>query len=170
MAAWQEVPSVCPVIRKVMAHRSKQNVACRSAVIQTILLGKKSHECLVDLCVRDERVVCHESVLEEPLQGLVVATGVLYCVRFQKGETLLGMPGHCRCAAGDETAPLSAHVATLASSSEVVASDSFRSIPFVSRQASSKDSALLTAAGLIILTRRLLGTSGGSSRDGSRGA
>ena len=64
--------------------------------------SEEGHECLADVCIRDERVFCHQSLLEELLQGLVVANGVLHCVNLQEGEGFFGMPVHRRCAVGDE--------------------------------------------------------------------
>ena len=49
MAAGQEVSSVLPDLRKVVAHFPKQNVAGRPAVLQSIFLVEERHECLVDL-------------------------------------------------------------------------------------------------------------------------
>ena len=110
MAAWQEMTPVLPELRKVVAHCPKQNVAGRTAVPQSIFLVEESHEALVDLCIRDERVFCHQSVLEELLQGLVVANGVFHCVNFQEGEGFFGMSVHRRCAVGDKSPSLPTHV------------------------------------------------------------
>ena len=57
-----------------------QNVAGWPAVLQSIFLVEGGDECLVDLCIRDVRIVCHQSVLEKLLQGLVVTNGVFHCV------------------------------------------------------------------------------------------
>ena len=106
MAAWQEKTPVLPELRKVVTHCPKQDVAGRAAVLHSIFLVEEGHECLVDLCIRDERVFCHQSVLEELLQGLVVANGVFHCVNFQEGEGFFGMSVHRRCAVGDKSPSL----------------------------------------------------------------
>ena len=86
MAAWQEMAPVLPELRKVVTLCPKLDVAGRAAVHHSIFLVEEGHECLVDLCIRDERAFCHRSVLEELLQGLVVANRVFHCVNFQEGE------------------------------------------------------------------------------------
>ena len=105
MAAWQEKTPVLPELRKVVTHCPKLDVAGRAAVPV-----EEGHECLVELCIHDERVFCHQSVLEELLQGLVVANGVFHCVNFQEGEGFFGMSVHRRCALGDKSPSLPTHV------------------------------------------------------------
>ena len=84
----------------------------RAAVLPSIFLVE-DHECLIDLCIRDERAFCHQNVLEELLQGLVVASGVFHCTvewSVQEGEGFFGMSVHRRCAVGDESPSLPTHV------------------------------------------------------------
>ena len=45
-----------------------------------LFLGEEGHECLVDLCIRDERTFCHQGVLGELQQGVAVAKADLHRV------------------------------------------------------------------------------------------
>ena len=69
--------------RKILAHCSRQNVTSGAVVQQATFLLEVSHERLVDLCVRDEWIVCHQGALEKLLQGPVVTNGVFHCVEFR---------------------------------------------------------------------------------------
>ena len=149
-AAWQEKTPVFPELRKVVTHCPKLDVAGRASVLHSIFLVEEGHEHLVELCIRDERVFCHQSVLEELLQGLVVANGVFHCVNFQEGEGFFGMPAivAVRFAISRR---LFRHTWALVSSSEVVASDLSFSLSFVSIPVFSRDSILLIDRGFSVL-------------------
>ena len=110
MAARQELTPVLPELRKVVAHCPEQSVAGRTTVPQPIFLVEEGHECLVDLCIRDKRGFLPPKWLEELLQGLVAANGVLHCVNLQEGEGFFGISVHRRCAVGDESPSLPTHV------------------------------------------------------------
>ena len=122
MAAWQEVTSVLPELGKIVAHCPQQSVAGRTAVLQSIFLAEEGHECLVDLCIRDERILCHQGVLEKLLQGLVATYGVFHLVSSRKERFF----SECLPIAAVRLAMsrrLFRHTWSLVSSMEVVASD-----------------------------------------------
>ena len=131
MVAWEEMNPVLLELRIVVAHCPKQNVARRTDVLQAIFLVEEGLECLVDLCNRAERVFSHQSVLEELLQGPVVANEASHCVNFQEGGGFFGMSVHRRCALGDDSPSLPTHVGVGSSLSHSFVSSSVFSRNFL---------------------------------------